>query len=302
MGCKLSSSVIVKNRQWLRPQCSMNAATFSQRWKAIRASAPVGMPPRQRVERLMQSGGGRGLVYAVASFTGLRRGEIQSLQWPDLHLDVPRPFIVVRAATTKNKKTAQIPLVPGLVAGLKALRDERSVLTGKVFHRGVPKPRRFRKDLVGAKIPYLDELGRRVDFHALRHTFDSMLHNAGVLPRVVMELMRHSDIRVSTHTYADTSRLPTFSEMGKLPLFLPSPIASPNSAKTRPNAGKVVQSGSPILSVATVVTAQRKTALTITDQSCPPVEMAEREGFEPPGPCGPPDFESGAIDHSATSP
>ena len=31
-------------------------------------------------------------------------------------------------------------------------------------------------------------------------------------------------------------------------------------------------------------------------------EMAEREGFEPPVPCGTPDFESGTFDHSATSP
>jgi hypothetical protein len=30
--------------------------------------------------------------------------------------------------------------------------------------------------------------------------------------------------------------------------------------------------------------------------------MAEREGFEPPEPCGSTDFESAAIDHSATSP
>ena len=30
--------------------------------------------------------------------------------------------------------------------------------------------------------------------------------------------------------------------------------------------------------------------------------MAEREGFEPPNPCGLPDFESGAFDHSAISP
>ncbi|GBL27698.1 hypothetical protein EMGBS8_16460 [Verrucomicrobiota bacterium] len=29
---------------------------------------------------------------------------------------------------------------------------------------------------------------------------------------------------------------------------------------------------------------------------------AEREGFEPSEPCGSPDFKSGAIDHSATSP
>ena len=31
-------------------------------------------------------------------------------------------------------------------------------------------------------------------------------------------------------------------------------------------------------------------------------EGAEREGFEPPEPCGSADFKSAAIDHSATSP
>src|SRR3954463_10599973 len=31
-------------------------------------------------------------------------------------------------------------------------------------------------------------------------------------------------------------------------------------------------------------------------------KMAEREGFEPPGPCGPAVFKTAAIDHSATSP
>jgi hypothetical protein len=31
-------------------------------------------------------------------------------------------------------------------------------------------------------------------------------------------------------------------------------------------------------------------------------KVAEREGFEPPGPCGPAVFKTAAIDHSATSP
>ncbi|CAD0230010.1 hypothetical protein PL10110_480024 [Planktothrix agardhii] len=31
-------------------------------------------------------------------------------------------------------------------------------------------------------------------------------------------------------------------------------------------------------------------------------EITERGGFEPPEPCGSPDFKSGAFDHSATSP
>jgi hypothetical protein len=33
-----------------------------------------------------------------------------------------------------------------------------------------------------------------------------------------------------------------------------------------------------------------------------PTHMAERVGFEPTGPCGPPVFKTGALDHSATSP
>src|SRR5450759_4742933 len=33
-----------------------------------------------------------------------------------------------------------------------------------------------------------------------------------------------------------------------------------------------------------------------------PYYLAERVGFEPTVPCGTPDFESGTIDHSATSP
>ena len=35
---------------------------------------------------------------------------------------------------------------------------------------------------------------------------------------------------------------------------------------------------------------------------CVEEKMAEREGFEPPGPCGPAVFKTAAIDHSATSP
>jgi integrase len=37
-------------------------------------------------------------------------------------------------------------------------------------------------------------------FHALRHTFGTAPSRAGVTPRTAMELMRHSDIRLTTKT------------------------------------------------------------------------------------------------------
>ena len=135
---------------------------------------------------LIQIGGRRGLAYFLAIYTGLRRGEIKSLLWIDLHLDVLRPFIAVRAATTKNKKTATLPLVPELVRALKAFQDQREIATGKVFPRGVPTAKTLKSDLAACGIPYEDELGRRVDFHALRYTFATMLNRAGVTPRAAI--------------------------------------------------------------------------------------------------------------------
>ena len=242
------------------------------------------------------------MAYAIALFTGLRRGEIKSLLWVDMHLDGVRPFIAVRASTTKNKKTAQQPLLPSLVSSLKALRDQQQAPTGKVFRLGVPSPKMLRRDLATCGIPFLDETGRRVDFHALRHTFNTMLQRAGLPQRVITELMRQSDPRLSTITYTDVTCLPVFDELGKLAPFLPSPIASPKPDKSGLNEGKVVQSGLVVVAEEMPFLAGKPVILSTVVQTCPIVKVAEREGFEPPEPCGSPHFECGAIDHSATSP
>ncbi len=250
------------------------------------------------LSRLISSSGRRGLIYHFAACTGLRRGEMVALLWADLHLDVAEPFIEARASTTKNKKTATIPLMPELAQALRDFRAQQRTATGKVFRRGIPKPFTMKKDLKACGIPYMDELGRHVDFHALRHTFDTNLQIAGVSPRAVMDLMRHSDMRLSAKTYTDTTRLPIFQEIKKLP----SPIASPKSDKTCLNSGKVGQSEISTVVEKISVLRGEKPLLTAPVQQGPNVKMAEREGFEPPEPFGSPHFECGALDHSATSP
>ena len=50
------------------------------------------------------------LGYVAAVNTGLRRKELASVQWGDVHLEVERPFILVRCATTKNRKANKIYL------------------------------------------------------------------------------------------------------------------------------------------------------------------------------------------------
>ena len=105
-------------------------------------------------------------------------------------------------------------------------------------------PETMRGDLNACGIAACDDLGRIVDFRALRHTFGSMLARAGIPPRVTMELMRHSDMRLTQNTYTDATLLPLFNEVEKLPSPSASLGASLNSAKPGQNEGKPGQSTS----------------------------------------------------------
>lgn len=150
----------------------------------------------------------RSLVYRVAAYTGLRRAEMMALQWGDFTLDGPAPVVRVRASTTKNRKDAVIPLHASLATALLAHRPPDAASFGLVLSGLVPRIPTFRKDLSKAGIAYVDDLGRRADLHALRVTFGTKLSSSGASPRVVQELMRHSDLRLTMGVYTDAVQLP----------------------------------------------------------------------------------------------
>ena len=58
----------------------------------------------EELQRLIAAGGERGIIYLVAVSTGIRRGELRSLEWRDVVLDVAHPFICVRKSIAKNHK------------------------------------------------------------------------------------------------------------------------------------------------------------------------------------------------------
>jgi len=79
-------------------------------------------PTRQRrassaadLQRLIAAAGRRGIVYLVAASTGIRRGELHRLEWRDVVLEMPQPFIFVRRSIAKNHTTTKQPL-PDYVA------------------------------------------------------------------------------------------------------------------------------------------------------------------------------------------
>ena len=113
-----------------------------------------------------------------------------------------------------------------------------------------------------------------------------MLARAGVSPRVAMELMRHSDMRLTAKTYTDVMSLPLFGELEKITPLLPSLPASLNCEKPGLKEVNSDQTGLPKKTADCVLTDDGRTVLTELVPSLENLKLAERGGFEPPIPLG----------------
>ena len=158
----------------------------------------------------------RAVVYLLILETGARRSEIDQLHVRDFVLDSPAPFVRLPASITKNRREANMRLRPHVVAAVRSVLPELALPSEWVFHNRVPRIETFVRDLKRAGIPFQTEHGR-VDLHSLRVTFCMNLLNSGVHPRVVQELMRHSDIKLTMKNYTDPSQLPLAAALEKMP-------------------------------------------------------------------------------------
>jgi integrase len=171
----------------------------------------------EELRKLVQGSGPRGIIYFTAARTGLRQEELRQLTWADLHLDAAAPFVVVRAATAKNKTEERVCLVPEIVEALRAFRPAHFAPGDLVFPRGIPRASRLKVDAERNGIAYKDESGRYADFHALRYTWATFLQQNDIPQRFAMKLMRHSDIKLTAKAYTDETRLPIYDAIKGLP-------------------------------------------------------------------------------------
>ena len=195
------------------------------------------------LEELDRRGRERALVYKVAVLTGLRRGEIESLTLGHLHLDETTPVLRMKPQDTKNREGVDIPLRVDLADDLRQwiatkanaatvvrMNGKRKATDEPLFH--VPKQlvKCLDRDLAAAGIAKIDDRGRTVDVHALRHTFGTLLSKGGVAPRTAQQAMRHSDVRLTMNVYTDPRLLDVAGAVDALPA-LPIDRESPSSEK-----------------------------------------------------------------------
>lgn len=178
---------------WLEPRIGANPIRHVQK---VQTNGSEHIKRRaltaDELQQLIAVSGPRGLAYRIAARTGIRRGELEQIEWRDVHLEAAQPFIAVRAAVSKNHSHAMQPLSADAAAALLELKAPDARPSDRVFAGRIPRMNPFRKDLAAAGIEYVDARGEQADFHALRKTFGTMLTLGGVSQRTVMELMRHS--------------------------------------------------------------------------------------------------------------
>ncbi|HYN30662.1 MAG TPA: site-specific integrase [Dermatophilaceae bacterium] len=162
-------------------------------------------------------------LFAVGVALGLRKGELLALRWDDVDLDTG----IVRVRATVQRLGKGIGLVTGTPTTARSRRVlplPRTLVAVLVTHREAQQRERERageswqdSGLVfttakGTVIEprnlnrFLDQATsraglRRLRFHDLRHTCASLLLAQGVSPRVVMELLGHSQLSMTTDLY-----------------------------------------------------------------------------------------------------
>jgi len=208
---------LVKNgRAQVNPLLSVEKAKTEGRQTRERRSFTV-----DEIKKLLAVAGERKAVYLMAVHTGLRRSELAALKWADLRLDEDKPFVLVRASTTKNSKVAPMSLHPEVVAAIVETKGESQ--PGELVFKRFPRIERFKRDLKAAGIAYTDALGRFSDFHSLRKTLCTNLARAGVPRRTAMSVMRHSDSKLTDKIYTDENLLGVETAIDVLPTFTGKP-------------------------------------------------------------------------------
>jgi integrase len=171
----------------------------------------------EEMQALLDVAGKHRILYVMAVLTGIRHGEFKKLCWGDVNLNAEKPFVMVRASVSKNHKQACLPLHRVLLADLVRYRPENVSAGDLIIGKLVPRSDLFRKYLIAAAITKKDSMGRVADFHSFRHTFCTYLHRVGVPLREGMELMRHSDVRLTMNIYTDSSLFALRPAVEKLP-------------------------------------------------------------------------------------
>ena len=150
-------------------------------------------------------------LYAIAALAGLRQGEILALRWSDI--DLEQRVIFVRRSwhdkhgfaepKSKNSRRA-VDVSPQLAVILEQYKQEAPrqpddlLFAGEVEGKPLSRQNLVQKHFYGT----LKDAGvKRVEFHALRHSYATLMIASDANIKFLQHQMGHSSIRVTMDMY-----------------------------------------------------------------------------------------------------
>jgi len=168
-------------------------------------------------------------VFAVASYAGLRRGEIEGLRWSDWrdgHLHVERSIWNGEVMEPKSKKSkAAVPVIPQLAARLEMHRLLCGEPTdGWIFKTSNDNPLSLHNVVNRVIKPAIPNFH---GFHAGRRGLGSNLNRLGIDDSVIQRILRHSNLSTTQNFYIKTSRDDVKAAMQRLGESFQDTIGTP---------------------------------------------------------------------------
>jgi integrase len=222
--CQYLRSVlrVALNRAIKRKLVTQNAAALADAPRVVRAEVQSLTPDQARTFLAAIADHHLYALIVVAVSCGLREGELLGLQWPDLDLD--RGVLRVRHALERlgkgwrliepksegSRRTIRLPapVVPILRAHRVAQLERRLAAGARWRDHGFVFTTRDGQPLDGCRLnrqtkAQLKAAGLpQLKFHSLRHSCATFLLVQGVAPRVVMDILGHSQISLTMDTYS----------------------------------------------------------------------------------------------------
>jgi integrase len=190
--------------------------------KRSTAALPLTVDEARRVLQAAEQGR-NSARWTVALAVGLRQSEALGLRWSDIDLDVGtltvrrglhrvagKGLVYEEPKAERSRRTLALPaqLVEALRRHRVVQLEEREAAGSLweehdlVFAQVTGRPLDKRSDWEAWKALLKRAAVREVRLHDGRHTAATLLLSEGVHPRVVMELLGHSQMRTTTDTYS----------------------------------------------------------------------------------------------------